>query len=289
MKSKLICSENEPSKEKKVLIFNLEINMLVYEIKIKFIIKEIQENLKNNPSLYEANFNYEDLAQKRVHFKNLQNLESIFTFLDDLFNDSKDSIKKENNKIIINVKFTLGSKETEVSFELTEKNVSLETSLKHFNQTLKEINKNNIVTNSDLKNMKLDFKRDLLEKVYPIGSYYWSSKDTSPSEIFGGSWTRISGRFLFVSDSNHYVGETGGEERHTLTINEIPAHSHSYERFHYDETHTCPDKNDGSSYYPYANKDYDYYRINSSRSSGGGNSHNNMPPYLAANCWKRTG
>lgn len=38
--------------------------------KIKFIIKEIQENLKNNLSLYEANFNYEDLAQKRVHFKN---------------------------------------------------------------------------------------------------------------------------------------------------------------------------------------------------------------------------
>lgn len=101
--------------------------------------------------------------------------------MDDLFNDSKDSIKKENNKIIINVKFTLGSKETEVSFELTEKNVSLETSLKHFNQTLKEINKNNIATNSDLKNTKLDFKRDLLEKVYPIGSYYWSFKDTSSS------------------------------------------------------------------------------------------------------------
>ena len=80
-----------------------------------------------------------------------------------------------------------------------------ETSLKHFNQTLKEINKNNIATNSDLKNTKnnlertkADFKSELLEKVYPIGSYYWSSNNKSPSDIFGGTWTKISGRFLFA-------------------------------------------------------------------------------------------
>ena len=58
--------------------------------------------------------------------------------------------------------------------------------------------------------------------MYPIGSYYWSEKNTSPSDIFGGSWTKIRGRFLFASDSNHDVGDTGGEETHTLTINEMP-------------------------------------------------------------------
>ena len=131
-------------------------------------------------------------------------------------------------------------------------------------------------------------KRDLLEKVYPIGTYYWSSNNKSPSEIFGGSWTKINGRFLFASDSNHYVGETGGEERVTLKINEIPSHSHNYDRFHYDNAHIgfVP----GSAvYYPYVTKDNDYYRSNSTTGTGGGCSHNNMPPFLTANCWKRTG
>ena len=129
-----------------------------------------------------------------------------------------------------------------------------------------------------------------MEKVYPIGSYYWSSNNKSPSEIFGGSWTKINGRFLFASDNNHSVGEMGGEERHYLTINEIPSHSHTYEKFRYDITHAgSGNYHIHGEYFPYAKKDYDYYRTESTTSIGGGNSHNNMPPFLTANCWKRTG
>ena len=135
------------------------------------------------------------------------------------------------------MKFPLRNKDTEVSFELSEKIIGLERTLQYFSSTFKEINKNNIITNTNLKDakynlekVKSDFKRDLLEKVYPIGSYYWSSDNKSPSEIFRGSWTKINGRFLFASDNNHYVGETGGEERVTLKINEIPSHSHNYDR-----------------------------------------------------------
>ena len=314
VKTKLICEdednyEEKPNHKYKRELnlsekFDLEITMILFEEKIKFIIQEIQDNLKNNPSIYDANLTYEDLSQKNVHFKNLGNLEAIFNFLDELFNDEKDTIKKENNKIIINMKFPLGNKDTEVSFELSEKIISLERTLQYFSSTFKEINKNNIITNTNLKDTKVDlgntkynlekvksdFKRDLLEKVYPIGSYYWSSNNKSPSEIFGGSWTKINGRFLFASDSNHYVGETGGEERVTLKINEIPSHSHNYDRFNYDNTHggnSIPGIVEG--YYPYVKKDYDYYRSNSTTSTGGGCSHNNMPPFLTANCWKRTG
>ena len=321
VKTKLICEDEDNYEEKPKHKykrelnlsekFDLEITMILFEEKIKFIIQEIQDNLKNNPSIYDANLTYEDLSQKNVHFKNLGNLEAIFNFLDELFNDEKDTIKKENNKIIINMKFPLGNKDTEVSFELSEKIISLERTLQYFSSTFKEINKNNIITNTNLKDTKVDlgntkvdlgntkynlekvksdFKRDLLEKVYPIGSYYWSSNNKSPSEIFGGSWTKINGRFLFASDSNHYVGETGGEERVTLKINEIPSHSHNYDRFNYDQTHggnSIPGTVEG--HFPYAKKDYDYYRSNSTTSTGGGCSHNNMPPFLTANCWKRTG
>ena len=313
VKTKLICEdednyEEKPNHKYKRELnlsekFDLEINMILFEEKIKFIIQEIQDNLKNNPSIYDANLTYEDLSQKNVHFKNLGNLEAIFNFLDELFNDEKDTIKKENNKIIINMKFPLGNKDTEVSFELSEKIISLERTLQYFSSTFKEINKNNIITNTNLKDTKVDlgntkynlekvksdFKRDLLEKVYPIGSYYWSSNNKSPSEIFGGSWTKINGRFLFASDSNHYVGETGGEERVTLKINEIPSHSHNYDRFNYDQTHNGSSIPGSGGFHPYVNKDYDYYRSNSTTSTGGGCSHNNMPPFLTANCWKRTG
>ena len=190
-----------------------------------------------------------------------------------------------NNKIIINVKFPLGNKEEKISFDILAKKISLESSLKNINESLKEINKTKIT--------KAEFKKDLLEKVYPIGSYYWSEKNTSPSDIFGGSWTKIRGRFLFASDSNHDVGDTGGEERHTLTISEMPRHSHEYEKFCHRDcmSFDCPSGDYGI--YPRNQKgDKDSYKFlytYSTTSVGGGCSHNNMPPFLTANCWKRTG
>ena len=188
------------------------------------------------------------------------------------------------------MKFPLGNKDTKVSFELSEKIISLERTLQYFSSTFKEINKNNIITNTILEKVKSDFKRDLLEKVYPIGSYYWSSNNKSPSEIFGGSWTKINGRFLFASDSNHYVGETGGEERVTLKINEIPSHSHNYDRFYHDNKRLAADfRTTENEYFPVVYNDHNFYRSNSTTSTGGGCSHNNMPPFLTANCWKRTG
>ena len=316
VKTKLICEdkdnyEEKPNHKYKRELnlsekFDLEITMILFEEKIKFIIQEIQDNLKNNPSIYDANLTYEDLSQKNVHFKNLGNLEAIFNFLDELFNDEKDTIKKENNKIKINMKFPLGNKDTEVKFELSEKIISLERTLQYFSSTFKEINKNNIITNTNLKDTKVDlgntkynlekvksdFKRDLLEKVYPIGSYYWSSDKKSPSEIFGGSWTKINGRFLFASDSNHYVGETGGEERVTLKINEIPSHSHNYDRFYKEKSYPAGPISGDLLLIPILyneRKGETFYRSYSTTSTGGGCSHNNMPPFLTANCWKRAG
>jgi hypothetical protein len=264
----------------------MEIHFILFEKKIVFNIKEIQDDLKANPSLYENKFSLENLSQKTVHFKSLGNIPDIFKFIKDLLDNKKDTIEKIKNKIIINVKFPLGNKEEKISFDILEKKISLESSLKNINESLKEINKTNIIT-------KAEFKKDLLEKVYPIGSYYWSEKNTSPSDIFGGSWTKIRGRFLFASDSNHDVGSTGGSERHTLTIDEMPRHSHEYEKFCHEYT-THFDAPSGSySTYPVNNTSHKnankFLDTNSTTSVGGGSSHNNMPPFLTANCWKRTG
>lgn len=63
--------------------------------------------------------------------------------------------------------------------------------------------------------------------LYPVGAIYMSVNSTDPGIIFGGTWERISGRFLFGSDTSHAAGTTGGEEKHTLTQNEMPAHKHT--------------------------------------------------------------
>ena len=90
-------------------------------------------------------------------------------------------------------------------------------------------------------NLKIEFQKDLLEKVYQVGSYYWSQKNKSPEELFGGKWETISGRFLFSTDSNHSFDSTGGEKIHRLTENEMPSHYHSYNCFIRDNYYQCPD------------------------------------------------
>ena len=101
-------------------------------------------------------------------------------------------------------------------------------------------------------NLKIEFQKDLLEKVYPVGSYYWSQKNTSPDELFGGKWESIYGKFIFSTDSNHSVDSTGGEEKHQLTIDEMPSHNHGYQRFNY-YSYTLSNINSGDWRYPYRN------------------------------------
>ena len=63
---------------------------------------------------------------------------------------------------------------------------------------------------------------NLLDIVYPVGSIYQSMSATSPADSVGGTWTKIK-TFLYGADSAHH---TGGEATHTLTIDEMPNHTH---------------------------------------------------------------
>ena len=262
-------------------LFNMEITIFLYEDRIKFEIKEIQDNLKNNPQIYISYKKMEDFGRISDYYKNEGGIKSIYEFLIQLFEGKKDKIKKENNEIIIELNYTLGIKEDEITLRLSKKEIGLEATLNNIDKSLKEIKKDNIES-------KIEFKKDLLEKVYPIGSYYWSSSDISPQTLFGGIWTKIKGRFLFASDGNHSVGHEGGEEKHYLTVDEMPSHSHGYQKFCYDEYYCWRSSRDECKYYP-CNKTYDFLERASTDSEGGGKAHNNMPPYLTANCWRRTG
>lgn len=62
---------------------------------------------------------------------------------------------------------------------------------------------------------------------WPVGSVYTSSKSTDPHELFGGTWKPIQDVFLYCAGPKHAAGATGGEEKHTLTIGEMPEHAHT--------------------------------------------------------------
>ena len=63
---------------------------------------------------------------------------------------------------------------------------------------------------------------NLLQVIYPIGSFYFSRNSTSPASIIGGSWTQVTNAALRGSGS---VGYTGSDT-HTITEGEMPKHRH---------------------------------------------------------------
>lgn len=131
------------------------------------------------------------------------------------------------------------------------------------------------------------FKSSFLNLVYPIGAVYISINSTSPATLFGGTWEAIKDRFLLSAGSSYSVGSTGGEATHTLTVNEMPSHTHNINRVVGWPLPTSTSVEWGVVYesndatFPYTD-----WR-NDTKSTGGSQAHNNMPPYLTVYMWKR--
>ena len=90
------------------------------------------------------------------------------------------------------------------------------------------------------------------------------------------STPNLSGRFVVgydASNNDYDVNDTGGSESVTLTLNQIPAHTHTY----IDQYVVI---NNGYRPWPASNNDCAARSVNTS-SAGGGQSHENRPPYYA--------
>lgn len=125
-----------------------------------------------------------------------------------------------------------------------------------------------------------------LDRAYPVGAIYISASETDPANLFGfGTWERVKDTFLLAAGDTYAAGSTGGEAEHTLTVDEMPSHTHNL---------NC---NDGliSDYLGGSGADYGIGQngestavaIGSITATGGSQPHNNMPPYLAVYVWKR--
>ena len=139
---------------------------------------------------------------------------------------------------------------------------------------------------------------NIFDLIYPVGSFYISAKSTNPATLFGGTWEQIQGRFLLGRSSSYPVGSMGGEATHTLTEAEMPSHKGHLSA---GIVGTVPQGKgnykgflnlDVMTAYGDVGRGWNVHAGNemhpASEAVGGGQAHNNMPPYLSVYIWKRT-
>ena len=121
--------------------------------------------------------------------------------------------------------------------------------------------------------------------VYPVGSIYFNAAvATNPATLLGfGTWAAYGGGRVMVgvhsSGTFDGLNETGGAETHTLSVNELPSHTHQFA----DNTGNTNVSIDDIGH---TIKD----RVTSTTgATGGGAAHNNIQPYITVYMWKRTG
>lgn len=123
---------------------------------------------------------------------------------------------------------------------------------------------------------------ELIDTIFPIGIEINFANNTDPNALYQGtSWERVQGSFAFASDVNHPLGTFGGEETHTLTIDEMPKHNHN---FLYKVTNIGQA---GNNAFLFSSQDVTTPISDKISEVGGGQAHNIMPPYRVVNTWRR--
>lgn len=120
--------------------------------------------------------------------------------------------------------------------------------------------------------------------IFPVGAIYISVTSENPSVHFGGTWEAFAtGKTLIGVDPSdtdfNEVMETGGEKTHTLTIDEMPAHNHAAR---------WASSTSGSDQGLYIGSSGTWGYSYRTTSTGDGEAHNNLQPYITVYMWRRT-
>lgn len=153
---------------------------------------------------------------------------------------------------------------------------------------------------------------EVLKKVYPVGAIYISTISTNPATVFGfGTWAAFAaGRTLVgvgTSDQAFTAGTTGGASNVTLATTQIPAHNHGVNdpghNHSWSQTNTDAFVKNrppglGSLSWNGVGGQWVYDNVTGSitsnttgisiQNTGGGQSHNNLQPYIVTYMWQRT-
>ena len=160
-------------------------------------------------------------------------------------------------------------------------------------------------------------KEQIVDFIYPVGSLFISTTSTNPTTYLGGTWVRWGqGRVpVSVSDSDSDFGanKTGGEKTHTLSMAEMPLHSHEKGALATSDagehTHTISGTAASTGAHEHSVSgtaasagahthdvsgtaasagSHSHTITGSTASAGTGIAHNNLPPYITCYMWQRT-
>ena len=127
-----------------------------------------------------------------------------------------------------------------------------------------------------------------MSDVYPVGSIYINAAvTTNPATLLGfGTWVAFgSGRMIVgynAADSDFdALQETGGAKTHTLTISELPSHTHNNPKGVKPPTNANDVDITGGNGTTLADNIV-------TDATGGGQAHSIMNPYIVAYMWRRT-
>lgn len=117
------------------------------------------------------------------------------------------------------------------------------------------------------------------DMAHPVGSVMQVAGGFDPNAV-RGEWERVEGAFLLAANSSYAAGSTGGEATHKLTADEMPKWLNVYHAAGIGQGNAQV----GS---PYIYTNGDYAGLLKLEIGGSHAAHNNMPPYLAVNTWRR--
>ena len=129
----------------------------------------------------------------------------------------------------------------------------------------------------------------IIAMVYPVGSIYFNAQvATNPNTLLGfGTWAAYGAGRVPVgkaaSGTFDTLNETMGAETHTLSVAEIPSHTHDV---------TWPRRNNsggGGPTSPCTSAGDGGPLTQTSQARGDGGAHNNIQPSIVVYMWKRTG
>lgn len=125
------------------------------------------------------------------------------------------------------------------------------------------------------------------QRSYPVGEILTTRRSGNPSTWMGfGTWERYgAGRVMVGYDeadgSFNALDKTGGAKTHTLTVAELPPHSHVV-----DLRNSGGDGRDTG--FAEESGNLNYPRTQNTQQTGSGQAHNNLQPYITVFMWRRT-
>lgn len=132
----------------------------------------------------------------------------------------------------------------------------------------------------------------LFNLIYPVGAIYISTASTDPGTLFGGTWARIKDAFLLAAGDTYAAGATGGAATHTLTVDELPPHTHALTDNQGGGVMSWPSLPSSVEHAPSnwgtTSSSPQVENMLATGSTGDGTAMPIMPPYLTVYVWQRT-